>query len=90
MPNNTSKCSLRIGAGSACIHNPLVKDLSIKEMLTFRHEDSRWLTVARGFEVFGERAFHTRRKVFQNKIEERAEESDKAVVRRERFVGSTF
>ena len=28
--------------------NPLAKDLSIKEMLNFRHKDSRWLTVARG------------------------------------------
>ena len=40
--------------------------------------------------MFGERASHTRRKGFQNMIEERAEESDKAAVRRERFVGSTF
>ena len=40
--------------------------------------------------MFGERALHTRRKGLQNKIEERAEESDKAAVRRERFVGSTF
>ena len=31
-----------------------------------------------------------RRKGLQNKIEERAEESDEAAVRRERFVGSTF
>ena len=36
--------------------------------------------------VFGERALHTRRKGLQNKIEERAEESDKAAVRKERFV----
>ena len=35
---------------------------------------------------FRERALHTRRKGLQNKIEERAEESDKAAVRRERFV----
>ena len=40
--------------------------------------------------VFGERALHTRRKGLQNKIEERAEESDKAAVRKEIFVGSTF
>ena len=40
--------------------------------------------------VFGERALHARKKGLQNKIEERAEESDKAAVRRERFVGSTF
>ena len=37
--------------------------------------------------VFGERALH---KGLQNMIEARAEESDKADVRRERFVGSTF
>ena len=59
-------------------------------MLNFRHKDSRWLTVARVRRVFGERALHTRRKGFQNKIEERAEEIDKAAVRRERFVCSTF
>ena len=40
--------------------------------------------------MIGERALHTRRKGLQNKFEERAEESDKAAVRRERFVGSTF
>ena len=40
--------------------------------------------------VLGERALHTRRKGLQNKIEERAEESDKAAVRKEIFVGSTF
>ena len=40
--------------------------------------------------VFGERALHTRRKGLQNEIEERAAESDKAAVRMERFVGSTF
>ena len=34
--------------------------------------------------MFGERALHTRRKGLENKIEERAEESDKAAVRRER------
>ena len=39
--------------------------------------------------MFGERALHARRKGLQNKIEERAEESDKAAVRMERFVGST-
>ena len=32
---------------NAC--NTLAKDLSIKEMLNFRHKDSRWLTVARGY-----------------------------------------
>ena len=32
----------------------------------------------------------TRKKGLQSKIEERAEKSDKAAVRRERFVGSTF
>ena len=37
--------------------------------------------------MFGERALYARRKGLQNKIEERAEESDKAAVRRERFVG---
>ena len=35
----------------------------------------------------GERALYTRRKGLQNKIKERAEESDEAAVRRERFVG---
>ena len=40
--------------------------------------------------MFVERALHTRMKGLQNKIEERAEESDKAAVRWERFVGSTF
>ena len=63
-------------------------------MLNFRHKDSRWLTVAGGSKsvrrVFGERALYTRRKGLQNKIKERAEESDEAAVRRERFVGSTF
>ena len=39
--------------------------------------------------MFGERALHTRSKMLQNKTEERAEESDKVAVRRERFVGST-
>ena len=58
-------------------------------MLNFRHKDSRWLK--RGVRrVFGERALHSRSKGLQNKIEERAEESDKTAVRRERFVGSTF
>ena len=37
-----------------------------------------------GFEVFGERALHTRRKRLQNKIEDRAE-GDKAAVRREKI-----
>ena len=40
--------------------------------------------------MFGERALHTRRKGLQNKIENRAEESDKATVQRERFVGVRF
>ena len=40
--------------------------------------------------MFGERALDTRRKGLQNKIEERAKESDEAAVRREIFVGSTF
>ena len=41
--------------------------------------------------VFGERALHTRRKALQNNIEYRAEESDKAAIRRERLVvGRTF
>ena len=39
-----------------------------------------------GFEEFGERALHTRRKGLQ----EREEESNEAAVQRERFVGSTF
>ena len=51
-------------------------------MLNFRHKDSRWLTVAGVQRVFGERE-HTRRKGLQNKIEELAEESDKAALRRE-------
>ena len=34
----------------------------------------------------GERALYTRRKGLQNKIKERAEESDKTVVRREDFL----
>ena len=38
--------------------------------------------------MFGERALQSRRKELQNKIEERAEESDKAAVPRERFVGT--
>ena len=40
--------------------------------------------------MFGERALHTKSKGLENKIEERVEESDKAAVRRERFIGSTF
>ena len=40
--------------------------------------------------MFGEHALHTRRKGLQNKFEERAEESDKAAVRKERFVGNIF
>ena len=40
--------------------------------------------------MFGERALHTRGEGLQSKIEERAEESDKADVRSERFAGSTF
>ena len=36
--------------------------------------------------MFGERALYTRRKGLQNKIKERAEESDKTVVRREDFL----
>ena len=40
--------------------------------------------------MFVERALHTRWKGLQNKIEERAKESDKPAVRRERFVGSIF
>ena len=40
--------------------------------------------------MFGERAFHTRMKELQNEIEERAEKSDKAAVRRKRFVDSIF
>ena len=40
--------------------------------------------------VFGKRALHSRREGLQIKIEERAEESDKAAVRREIFVGCTF
>ena len=37
--------------------------------------------------MFAERALHTRKKGLQNKIEQRAEESDKASVRRKSFVG---
>ena len=47
----------RLGGGERlhllvfCVRsNPLAKELSIKEMLNFRHKDSRWLTVTRGFE----------------------------------------
>ena len=40
--------------------------------------------------MFRERALTNRRKGLQNNIEERAEERDKAAVRREMFVGSTF
>ena len=43
-----------------------------------------------GRRLFGKRALHTGRKGLQNKLEERAGQSDKAAVRRERFVGSTF
>ena len=40
--------------------------------------------------MFGERVLHTRRKGLRNKSEGRAEESDEAAVRRERFFRSTF
>ena len=40
--------------------------------------------------MFGERPLQNRRKGLQNKIEERAGESDKEAVRRERFAASTF
>ena len=40
--------------------------------------------------MFVKRALHTRRKGFQNKIEERAEENDKAAVRRENVLAVQF
>ena len=40
--------------------------------------------------MLGELVLHNRRKGFENNIEERAEESDKAALQKERFVSSTF
>ena len=45
--------------------NPLAKDLSIKEMLNFRHKGSRWLTVARGSKSVWRTCLHTRSKGLQ-------------------------
>ena len=44
----SSICIFRVLLSSANACNPLAEDLSIKEMLNFRHKASRWLTVARG------------------------------------------